>query len=135
MPMYGRPSVQHGCIAQDHCYVNPGLTLSPDSLPGVKHFITRALQNLANAHDAIIESHICQMHHANHHQHEDDSFVVGDLVYVSMADLSLPKGRVMELLLKYIGPFKVLEAHLSMSSYRVVICLHFPMGEKCIVIC
>jgi Integrase zinc binding domain len=45
--------------------VNPGFALSPDSLPGVKHFVTRTLQNLADAHNAIIESHVCQTHHAN----------------------------------------------------------------------
>jgi hypothetical protein len=45
--------------------------------------------------------------------------MAGNLIYVSTADLSLPKGQATKLLLKYIGPFKVLEAHPSMSSYRV----------------
>ena len=38
--------------------LNPGLTPEPSSIPGVKHFVMRALQNLADAHDAIIESRV-----------------------------------------------------------------------------
>ncbi len=45
--------------------------------------------------------------------------MVGDLAYVSSSDLSLPKGRASKLLLKYIGPFKVLDANLSTSSYKI----------------
>jgi len=36
--------------------MNPGVTPEPSKIPGVKYFITRAMQNLADAHDAIIES-------------------------------------------------------------------------------
>jgi hypothetical protein len=99
--------------------VNPGITPTPSSLPGIKHFVMHTLQNLANAHDAIIESWVCQTHYANTHRCEDNSFMVGDLIYVSTADLLLPKGQAMRLLLKYIGLFKVLEAHPNTSSYRV----------------
>jgi hypothetical protein len=59
------------------------------------------------------------MHHANHHRHEDDMFMQGDLIYVSTADLSLPKGRAMKLLLKYVSPFKVLDTQLSTSNYKI----------------
>jgi hypothetical protein len=45
--------------------------------------------------------------------------VQGDLVYVSTADLSLPKGRATKLLLKYVGPFKVLDAQSSTSNYKI----------------
>ena len=99
--------------------VNPGIVLEPSTVPGVKYFVTRALQNLADAHDAIIESRVRQMHHANRRQREDDSFAVGDLVYVSSADLSLPKGRAVKLLPKYVGPFKVLNAQTSTSTYEI----------------
>jgi hypothetical protein len=67
----------------------------------------------------IIASRVRQTHNANRRRREDDSFAVGDLVYVSTADLSLPKGRAGKLLPKYVGPFKVLEAHPSTSAYRV----------------
>ena len=90
--------------------VNPGFNLAPSTVPGVKYFITCALQNLANVHDTIIESHVQQTYHTNRRRGEDDHFVAGDLVYVSTSDLSLPKGRAMKLLPKYIGPFKMLRS-------------------------
>ena len=99
--------------------INPGLAPSPSKVPGVTHFVARALQNLADAHDAIIESRVRQTYHSNCRRREDDSFAVGDLVYVSTTDLSLPKGRAAKLLPKYIGPFKVLEAHPHTSTYKV----------------
>ena len=99
--------------------LNPGLTPEPSSVPGVKHFVMRALQNLADAHDAIIESRMQQTYHANRRRRDDDHFAAGDLVYISTSDLSLPKGRATKLLSKYIGPFKILDAHTSTSSYRV----------------
>jgi hypothetical protein len=58
----------------------------------VKHFVMRALQNLADAHDAIIESHVQQTYHVNRCRHEDDHFMMGDLVYISMSNLLLLKG-------------------------------------------
>jgi hypothetical protein len=45
--------------------------------------------------------------------------MIGDLIYVSTADLLLPKGRVSKLLLKYVSSFKVVEAHPETSSYKV----------------
>jgi hypothetical protein len=99
--------------------VSPGIVPEPQGVPGVKHFVARAMQNLADAHDAIIESRVHQTYHANCRRREDDSFTVGDLVYVSSADLSLPKGRASKLLPKYVGPFKVLVTQQSTSSYKV----------------
>jgi hypothetical protein len=99
--------------------VNPGLVPEPCSVPGVKHFVARALRNLADAHDAIIESRVRQTHYANARRRDDDHFAVGDLVYVSTADLSLPKGRATKLLPKYVGPYKVLDAQTSTSTYSI----------------
>jgi len=99
--------------------INPGIVPGPSNVPGAKHFVTRALQNLADAHDAIIESRVRQTHHANRRRREDDTFAAGDLVYVSTADLSLPRGRAAKLLPKYVGPFKVLDAQSSTSTYKI----------------
>jgi hypothetical protein len=85
----------------------------------VKYFVTKALRNLVEAHDAIIESRVRQTHHANRRRSENDTFTIGDLVYVSTSDLSLPKGRASKLLPKYIGPFKVLDARPEVSSYEI----------------
>ena len=60
-----------------------------------------------------------QTHYANHHRRKDDTFAAGDLVYVSMVDLSLPKGRASKLLPKYVGPFKILDAQPSVLTYKV----------------
>ena len=104
--------------------LNLGITLEPSSIPGVKHFVACALQNLADAHDVIIKSRVCQTHNANCRRQEDDTFTAGDPVFVSTTDLSLPKGRASKLLLKYVSPFKVLEAHPSTSTYKVELPTH-----------
>jgi hypothetical protein len=53
---------------------------------------------------------VWQTHNANRYWREDNLFIVGDLVYISTADLSLLKGQASKLLLKYVSPFKVLDA-------------------------
>jgi hypothetical protein len=97
--------------------MNPGVEPEPSTVLGVKSFVARAVQNLADAHDAIIESRVRQTHHANRRRRDDDKFAEGDLVYVSTADLSLPKGRATKLLPKYVGPFRVIDAWAEASSY------------------
>jgi hypothetical protein len=62
---------------------------------------------------------VLQTHDANRRRREENPFFVGDLVYVSTANLSLPKGRASKLLPKYVGPFKILEAYANASTYRV----------------
>jgi len=104
--------------------LNPGITPEPSSIPGMKHFVTCVLQNLADAHNTIIESRVRQTHNANRRRQEDDTFVAGDPVFVSTTDLSLLKGRASKLLPKYVGPFKVLKAHPSTSTYKVKLPTH-----------
>jgi len=99
--------------------INTSITPELSKVPGVKHFVLRALRNLSDAHDAIIESRVRQTHNANQRRREDDTFAAGDQVYVSTSDLSLPKGRATKLLPKYVGPFRVLKAQPSTSSYKV----------------
>jgi hypothetical protein len=107
--------LNYGCMPR----INAGMTPEPCVMPGVKHFVERARQNLADAHDAIIESRARQTHYANRRRRDDDTIAVGDLVYVATNDLSLPKGRATKLLPKYVGPFKVLEAQPDTSTYKV----------------
>jgi len=99
--------------------INLGVVPSLSSVPGVKHFVSRAPHNLLDAHNVIIKSRVRQMHHANRCRHEDDHFVVGEFVYVSTADLSLPRGCASKLLPKYVSPFKVLDAQSGSSSYKI----------------
>jgi hypothetical protein len=78
-----------------------------------------ALQNISDAHDTIIESQVRQTHNTNCLYHEDDTFAISDLVFVSTADLSLLKGQAMKLLPKYVSPFKIIKAYQGTFSYKV----------------
>ena len=44
------------------------------------------------AHDAIIEHHVMQTHHANWCHKPSEDYSLGDLVYLSTKNLSLPPG-------------------------------------------
>ena len=99
--------------------INPGACPEPSSVSGVKYFVNKALQNLIEVHNAIIESRVCQTYNTNHWYAQSDAFETGNLVYVSILDLSLPKGHASELLPKYIGLFKVLDMYPEVSSYLV----------------
>ena len=68
------------------------------------------------AHDVIIANHIQQMFHANKKCCTSDEYNVGDHMYLSTQNLSLPKGRARKLVPKYIGPYKVVKAHNKASS-------------------
>ncbi|KZT63165.1 hypothetical protein DAEQUDRAFT_644407, partial [Daedalea quercina L-15889] len=87
-------------------------------LPGVRAFADRAFENLLVAHDAIIESRIVQTTQANRRRRAEaptdgspTPFEVGNLVYLSTQNLSLPKGRANKLTPRYVGPYRVLKAH------------------------
>jgi len=68
------------------------------------------------AHDAIIESHVMQVHHANCRWMTGVEYAPRNLVYLSTQNLTLPKGRAKKLLPKYIGPYKIVEAHIATST-------------------
>ncbi|KAI5897450.1 uncharacterized protein SCHCODRAFT_02470008, partial [Schizophyllum commune H4-8] len=50
---------------------------------GLRDFALQALQNLADAHDAIIEARVFQRHYANARRREEPSIDEGSLVYLS----------------------------------------------------
>ena len=104
--------------------ISPGFISEPSTMPEVKHFVACALWNLSDMHDTIIKSRVLQMHNVNHHHWHNNLFTVGNLVYVSSLDLSLSKGQASKLLPKYIGPFRVLNANLSTSSYKIKLPTH-----------
>jgi len=60
---------------------------------GVWQFTQQAQWNLMMAHDAIIESHVMQAHHANRRRTTGVEYAPGNLVYLSTQNLTLPKGR------------------------------------------
>ena len=94
-----------------------GQRLSTDTqFTGVKQFAQQALWNLTMAHDGIIEHHVMQAQHANRRCKLSEHFSLGDLVYLSTKNLSLPKGQAKKLLPKFIGLYKIVEAHTATST-------------------
>ena len=61
-------------------------------MPGVKSFVQQAIQNLEMAYDAIIESQVVQVYHTNKKRKEGKTLQIRDLVYLSTANLTMPKG-------------------------------------------
>lgn len=86
---------------------------------GVKAFAERARDNLMIAHDAIIEARVRQTHYANQGRQEEPTLGVGDMVYLATKNLSFPKGRARKLVPKFIGPYKITEAHPEVSAYTL----------------
>ena len=87
--------------------------------PGVTNFANAALENLAAAHDSIIESRVFQTHWANTHCRQDPEIKINDLVYVSTKNLALPKGRASKLLPKFVGPYPVMGIIDGSSIYEL----------------
>ena len=83
---------------------------------GVKQFALQVKWDLMAAHDMIIANHVQQTFHANKKHRASDLYHVGDHVYLSTQNLTLPKGRVRKLVPKYIGPYKVVKAHNEVST-------------------
>ena len=81
--------------------------------------MNQAVSNLKVAHNAIIESHMMQMHQANKRRRPEGAISKGDKVYLSTENLSLPKNRTRKLMPKYIGPYKVVDAHPAESRYTL----------------
>jgi len=93
---------------------------SDDIIPkGIKSFVEAALQNLADAHDAIIEARVFQTSHVNACRRTEPEIVEGSLVYLSTKNLNLPKGRARKLCPKFVGPWKVLRAWPDTSTYKL----------------
>ena len=81
--------------------------------------MNQAISNLKAVHDTIIESRVYQTHHANKRQRPETPFTVGDKVYLSTENLTLPKGRSRKLMPKFIGPYVVTADHPRESRYTL----------------
>jgi hypothetical protein len=86
---------------------------------GITVFASQALQNLVDAHDAIIETRVFQTHWANKHCQEEPTISRSDLVFLSTKNLNLPKGRASKLCPKFVGPYRVLQAKPETSNYEL----------------
>jgi hypothetical protein len=66
--------------------------------------------------DAILKHRVDQMFHANRKCRESEIYAVDNRVYLSTQNLTLPKGRARKLVPRYIGPYRVTEAHNNAST-------------------
>lgn len=76
--------------------------------PGIRVFAQRMKDSTMAAHDTIIAARVKSTSLSNR-KRKEAPFVKGDLVYLSMENISLPKGRARKLAPKFIGPFKILD--------------------------
>ena len=65
---------------------------APKVAPGVQSFVCQARDNFSMALDAIIKSRVIQTHHANKQRKASPTLDIGELVYLSTKNLTLPKG-------------------------------------------
>ena len=91
---------------------------SESEYPGVQAFAERMKEAIMMAHDAIIGARASQVVQANKHRREA-RFKVGDLVYLSTKNLSLPKGRARKLVPKYLGPFPISKSLKEGATYQL----------------
>lgn len=99
----------------------PRINFLPDTTPfmGVQSFVDQAMMNVSAAHDGLIASRVYQTHQANKHRDIDPVLAVGDRVYLSTANLNLPKGRARKLMPKFIGPYRITLALPATSNYEL----------------
>ena len=60
-----------------------------------------------------------QAYHTNKKRKKGKILQIRDLVYLSMANLTMPKGRVRKLIPRYIGPMKVLKSDGANDTYTL----------------
>jgi hypothetical protein len=90
---------------------------------GIRSFVQTTIRNIALADDTLIEAWVFQKAHTDKRWHNEPEIKEDDLVYLSMKNISMPKGRASKLVPKYIGPYRVMKAIPSTSNYE----LELPM--------
>jgi hypothetical protein len=100
--------LNHGYMLQIDLPVNTDTTFK-----GVSQFAQQARWSLMVAHDAILEHCVDQMFHTHR---KSEIYAIDDHVYLSTQNLTLPKGRARKLVPRYIGPYRVTEAHNKAST-------------------
>lgn len=93
-----------------------------DEYPGVQNFALQQRLVLIQAYNSILATQVKQTHDANQHHHISP-LVKGDLCYISIKNITLPKGYTRKLVPKYIGPYKILEDFRNFS-YRIELPTH-----------
>ena len=71
-----------------------------------------------------------QPYHANKKRKEGKTLQIGDLMYLSTVNLTMPKGQVRKLVPRYIGPMKVLKSDGANDTYPLE--LPEELHKRCI---
>ncbi len=92
-------------------------SLTDKNYPGVKSFALCVKTAIISAHDSILASRVKQTRNVNRHHHEVP-FAQDDLVYISIQNITLPKGLAWKLAPKFVGPYKFVR-DFSNNSYQI----------------
>jgi hypothetical protein len=77
-----------------------------DEYPGILKFAQSIELAIIDAHDSILSHRVKEIRNANR-KRSPSPFEIGDLVYISTRNLSIPKGLARKFFPKFIGPYPV----------------------------
>ena len=97
---------------------SPMIWRGQDEFPGVRQFAEQMKLAIMSAHDSIIAARVVNTVQANRKRAIVD-YSVGDLVYLSTKNISLPKGRARKLAPKFLGPFAITKVLKEGATYQL----------------
>ena len=97
---------------------SPMIWNTQDEFPGVRKFAEKMKMAIMSAHDSIIAARIANTVQANR-KRAPVHYEVGDLVYLSTKNISLPKGRAPKLAPKFLGPFAITKVLKEGATYQL----------------
>ena len=111
---YALFELNYGYMLQSGQHISMNITFK-----GVKQFAQKALWNLIDAHDAILEHRVMQMHYSNKHQRPSVIYHENNMVYLSTKNLAGPRGWARKLMPRFLGPYRVLKAMNDSSNVTI----------------
>ena len=97
---------------------SPMIWKGQEEFPGVRKFAEQMKLAIMSAHDSIIAARVINTVQANRKRASAD-YKVGDLVYLSTKNLSLPKGRARKLAPKYLMLFAITKVLKEGATYQL----------------
>ncbi len=87
--------------------------------PNQKTWIDKVDMTEFTINASISETRVFQTETANKRHGKEPEIAIGDMVFLSTKNLSIPKNRARKLCPKYIGPYKVVKSHPEVSTYTL----------------